>query len=599
MSTVLLLVVPDRVARVMPAGTRAVVLAALVGAATAGCSEPVAVSHSPESSSAAAQAAGPAPLPVTGRSMVTTRYGIVAASSPLAARAGTQMLERGGHAVDAAIAANAVLNVVEPAMNGIGGDLFAIVYDAKSDQVFGLNASGWTPAALTAERLRQQGLTELARDIHAVTVPGAVAGWDALHSRFGRLALRDSLAPAMRYAEEGFPVSDVVAREWDFWKEILTKTDNAKATYLVDGTRAPAAGEIFRNPDLARSLRRIAANGRDGFYRGETAEAILALSASLGGTMTADDLTAFEAEWVAPIETTYRGWTVSEIPPNSQGIAALMMLDIMAQSPIGEWGFHSPRAMHTMIEAKKLAYADMLRYVGDPRGASVPVSALLSPEHAKARAALIDPQKAACAVEPAQLAGVTTSKGNDTIYLTVIDREGNIVSLIQSIYQAFGSGLVPEGTGFALHNRGQLFTLEAGHPNELGPRKRPVHTIIPAFMRKDDMRVGFGIMGGWNQAQAHAQFVSNIADHGMNLQQALEAGRFTKATFDGCDVQIEPSVPAATRDALTALGHQLKVEGPRTGIFGWGQAVMGRANGVHFGASEPRHDGAAIPEAPQ
>lgn len=531
--------------------------------------------------------------------MVTTRYGIVAASSPLAARAGTMMLERGGHAVDAAIAANAVLNVVEPAMNGVGGDLFAIVYDAKADAVYGLNASGWTPAGLTAALLRDKGQTDVARDINAVTVPGAVAGWDALRTRFGRLAFRDTLAPAIRYADEGFPVSDVVAREWDTWKEILTKTESAKATYLVNGTRAPAAGELFRNPALAQSMRRIAGAGRDGFYRGETASAILALSQSLGGTMTADDLTAFEAEWVTPIETTYRGWTVAEIPPNSQGIAALMMLDIMERSPIGEFGFHSPRAMHTMIEAKKLAYADMLRYVGDPRTAQVPVETLLSAAHADQRAALIDPNKAACAVEPSVLDGVTTSKGSDTIYLTVIDREGNIVSLIQSIFQAFGSGLVPEGTGFALHNRGQLFTLEEGHPNELAPRKRPVHTIIPAFMRKDDMRIGFGIMGGWNQAQAHAQFVSNIADHGMNLQQALEAGRFTKATFDGCDLQIEPSVPEATRQALTALGHQLTVEGPRTGIFGWGQAVMSRADGVHFGASESRHDGAAIPEAPQ
>jgi gamma-glutamyltranspeptidase/glutathione hydrolase len=543
-------------------------------------------------------AAGPAPVPVTGRSMVTTRYGIVAASSPLAARAGTLMLERGGHAVDAAIAANAVLGVVEPAMNGVGGDLFAIVYDAKTDTLHGLNASGWAPAGLTAQMLRDKGLTELERDIHSVTVPGAVAGWDALRSRFGRLPFRDILGPAIRYADEGFPVSEIIAGEWDFWKEILTRTENARATYLVDGVRAPAAGEIFRNPDLARSLRRIADNGRDGFYRGETAAAILALSQSRGGTLTAADLTEFEAEWVAPVETDYRGWTVSEIPPNSQGIAALMMLEIMERSPLGEFGFHSPRALHTMIEAKKLAYADLLRYVGDPRMADVPVETLLSEGHADARAALIDPDRAACRVEPTEVPGLTTSKGNDTIYLTVIDRDGNIVSLIQSIFQAFGTGLVPDGTGFSLHNRGQLFTLEAGHPNELAPRKRPIHTIIPGFMRKDDVRIGFGIMGGWNQAQAHAQFVSNVVDHGMNLQQALEAGRFTKATFDGCDVQIEPKVPEATRDALTALGHELTVEGPRTGIFGWGQAVMSRGDGVHFGASDPRHDGAAIPESP-
>ena len=537
-------------------------------------------------------------LPVPGRSMVASTGGIVAASSPLAARAGTVVLERGGHAVDAAIAANAVLNVVEPAMNGVGGDLFAIVYIASEDRLYGLNASGWTPAGLSAETLTAKGLTALERDIHSVTVPGAVAGWDAMHRRFGAVPLSVSLAPAIAHAERGFPVSEVVAGEWDFWKDILTKTEAAKATYLLDGgTRAPRGGELFRNPDLAATLRRIADQGRDGFYRGRTADAILALSESLGGTLRADDLTAFDAEWVDPIETTYRGWTVSEIPPNSQGIAALMMLNIMERSPLGDYGFHSPRALHTMIEAKKLAYADMIAYVGDPRTTQVPVAAMLSAEHAAERAALIDASRAACAVEAAQLDGVTNSAGNDTIYLSVIDRDGNIVSLIQSIYQAFGTGLVPEGTGFALHNRGQLFTLEPGHANTLAPRKRPVHTIIPGFLRNDDLRIGFGIMGGWNQAQAHAQFVSHVVDHGLNLQQALEAGRFTKATFEGCDVQIEPKVPQSTRDALTALGHELQVEGPRTGIFGWGQAVMlRRSDGVHFGASDSRHDGAAIPE---
>lgn len=530
--------------------------------------------------------------------MVASTSGIVAASSPLAARAGTRILERGGHAVDAAIAANAVLNVVEPAMNGVGGDLFAIVYIASEDKVYGLNASGWTPAGLSAETLTGKGLTEVQRDIHSVTVPGAVAGWDAMRARFGRLPFSESLAPAIAHAEQGVPVSEVVSGEWEFWKEILTKTDSAKATYLLDGgTRAPRPGELFRNPNLAATLRRIGERGRDGFYRGQTAEAMLALSASLGGTMTSDDLTAFEAEWVAPIETAYRGWTVSEIPPNSQGIAALMMLNIMERSPLGEYGFHSPRALHTMIEAKKLAYADMLRHVGDPRMTDVPVATLLGAAHADGRAGLIDPGKAACRVEPATLAGVTDSTGNDTIYLSVIDRDGNIVSLIQSIFQAFGTGLVPEGMGFALHNRGQLFTLEEGHVNRLAPRKRPVHTIIPGFMRKDDLRIGFGIMGGWNQAQAHAQFVSNVVDHGMDLQRALEAGRFTKATFEGCDVQVEPKVPEPTRAALKALGHQLTVEGPRTGIFGWGQAVMlRRSDGVHFGASDSRHDGAAIPE---
>lgn len=542
--------------------------------------------------------AGSVPLPVTGRSVVGTTYGIVAASQPLAARAGTLILERGGNAVDAAIATNAMLGLVEPAMNGIGGDLFAIVYEAKTDTLYGLNASGWTPAGLTAERLRSAGKTSVERDIHAVTVPGAVAGWEALRSRFGSLPFSDILAPAIFTAEQGFPVSEVVATAWADAADTVKATASARATYLIDGTRAPRTGEMFRNPALATSLRRIAEQGRDGFYRGPTAQAILSLSTSLGGTMAADDLSSFEPEWVTPIETTYRGWTVSEIPPNSQGIAALMMLNIMARSPLREFGFHSPRAMHTMIEAKKLAYADMLQYVGDPRMTPVPVAAMLSGAHAEARASLIDPAKAACQVAGARIDGITNAQGNDTIYLTVVDKDGNIVSLIQSIYQAFGSGLVPEGSGFALHNRGQLFTLQAGHPNTLGPRKRPVHTIIPGFLRKDDVRIGFGIMGGWNQAQAHAQFVANIVDYDMNLQQALEAGRFTKGSFDGCDVQIEPLVPQATRDALTSLGHELKVERARTGIFGWGQAVMSRGDGVHFGASDPRHDGAAMPEAP-
>jgi gamma-glutamyltranspeptidase/glutathione hydrolase len=268
----------------------------------------------------------------------------------------------------------------------------------------------------------------------------------------------------------------------------------------------------------------------------------------------------------------------------------------MERFPLGEHGFHSADALHVAIEAKKLAYADMLQFVGDPRFCEVPVAELLDKEHAARRARQIDPSRASARATPSPLRDVADRAGDDTIYLAVVDRHGNVVSLIQSNYQGFGSGLVPEGTGFMLHNRGALFTLEPGRPNTLEPRKRPLHTIIPAFMERDGVRIGFGIMGGWNQAQAHAQFVSNVVDYGMTLQQALEAGRFTKATFEGCDVQIEPKVPEATRQALTALGHQLQVEGPRTGIFGWGQAVMGRGDGVHFGASDSRHDGAAIPE---
>jgi gamma-glutamyltranspeptidase/glutathione hydrolase len=312
--------------------------------------------------------------------------------------------------------------------------------------------------------------------------------------------------------------------------------------------------------------------------------------------MTAADLEEFQVEWQEPISTTYRGWTVYELPPQGQGIAALMMLNIMERYPLAEWGYQDPRGLHVMIEAKKLAYADMLRYVGDPKFSQVPVSQMLSREHAAARAAQLNVAKAACDVMPAEIAGLEGAHGGDTIYLTVVDAEGNIVSLIQSVYSAFGSGLVPPGTGFAMHNRGALFTLEPGQPNTLAPRKRPLHTIIPAFMEKDGVRIGFGIMGGWTQSQAHAQFVANIADYGMTIQQALEAGRFVKNSFRGCDVAIEALVPVPVQAALKSLGHEVRLVGLRTDTFGRGQAVMARPDGVHFGASEPRHDGAAIPQ---
>lgn len=536
--------------------------------------------------------------PLTGRSLVATRLGIVAASQPLAARAGVQVLERGGHAVDAAIAANAVMGLMEPTGNGIGGDLFALVYDAKSGTLHGLNASGWAPRALTVDYLRGKGVTTMPqRGPQAVTVPGVVAGWHAMRERFGRLPMRDLLAPAIHYAGEGFPVAEITAGLWSQSHALLAAEPEAARTFLLDG-RTPAPGAIFRNANLARSLGRIAEHGRDGYYRGPVAEAIVAVLRERGSPMTLEDLAEFEAEWVTPISTTYRGWKVSEIPPQGQGIAALMMLNLMETLPIGEYGFHSPRALHAMIEAKKLAYADLLRYVGDPRFAAVPVAAMLDKGRVAARARLVDPGRARCRVEPSELAGVTDMQGNDTIYLSVVDREGNMVSLIQSNYLGFGSGLVPAGAGFMLHNRGALFTLEPDRPNTLAGRKRPLHTIIPGFMEKDGTRISFGIMGGWNQAQAHAQFVAGVADFGFTAQEALEAGRFTKGTFEGCDVEIEALVPEATRAALSALGHEITVVPPRSSIFGYGQATVSRPDGVHFGASDPRHDGAAIPEAP-
>ncbi len=534
---------------------------------------------------------------VAGRSKVATKYGIVAASHPLAARAGVQILERGGNAVDAAIATNAVMGLVEPHNSGIGGDLFVIVYEAKTGKLHGLNAGGWAPTGLTPALLKSRGMARMpGSGIQTVTVPGAVAGWDALRTRLGTRPMSELLAPAIFYASNGFPVTDVIGAAWAGLVTKLSADPNAAKTFLPNG-RPPAPGEMFRNPDLAASLRLIAANGRSGFYEGKTAEAIVAVSREKGGMMTAADLKEYAPQWVDPISTTYRGWTVYELPPNTQGIAALMMLNLMEAHSLGAYGFHSAKALHVMIEAKKLAYADMLRYVADPMFYKAPVLPMLSKTHAAARAKLINPSRAACSVTPSTFDGVTNATGGDTIYLSVIDKDGNIVSLIQSLYSSFGSGIVAPGTGIMLHNRGALFTLEEGHPNVLAPRKRPLHTIIPAFMEKGDVKIGFGIMGGFNQAQAHAQFVANIVDYGLDVQEALEAGRFTKGSFTGCDVNVEALVPARVRTELAALGHEVRTVPPRTGVFGYGQAVMSDGKGVHFAGSEPRHDGAAIPEA--
>ena len=420
---------------------------------------------------ARAQKAAGYPLPIPGRSMVLTKLGIVAASQPLAAKAGVQILERGGNAIDAAIAANATMGLVEPHMNGIGGDLFAIVYEAKTGKLYGLNAGGWAPTGLTPELLASKGQTRMPnRGIYSVTVPGAVAGWDALRTKFGTKPFSELLAPAIYYAEQGFPVTEVIAHEWAADSRSMTQP-NAKATYLIDG-RAPREGEVFKNPDLAKSLRRIAEKGRAGFYAGPTAEAILALSKSEGGTFTAADFTEFQPEWQDPIKTTYHGWTVYEMPPNGQGIAALMMLNIMERYPLAEWGFHSTKALHVMIEAKKLAYADMLRYVGDPRFSQVPVAQLLDKSTAEKRAALIDPSKAQCDVSPLQIAGLTDSHGGDTIYLTVIDKDGNIVSLIQSDYSGSGPAWWRPGPLCAAQSRGTLLarpksTLTRSHPGSV------------------------------------------------------------------------------------------------------------------------------------
>jgi gamma-glutamyltranspeptidase/glutathione hydrolase len=530
------------------------------------------------------------------RSMVISRSGIVASESVIASQVGVSILEHGGNAIDAAVATNAMMGLVAPMNDGVGGDLFAIVYEAKTGKLYGLNSSGWAPAGLTPDYLRSKGITAMPQQgINSVTVPGAVDGWDKLLTKFGRMKFADVLAPAIAHAEEGFAVGEVVEAFWKDSEKTLKADDATAKTYLING-HIPAVGEIFKNPDLAWTYKQIAAKGRDAFYKGEITKKILATFANHGGTMTAADMSGFNGEWVDPISTTYHGWTVHELPPNGQGIAALEMLNIMETFPLAEYGHNSTRALHTMIEAKKLAYADMIRFDADPNFAKIPVDGLKSKEFAKKRAALITPSKANCHVD----AGTPPGTDNGTTYLSVVDRDGNMVSLIQSNFATvgFGSGLAVGGAGFALQNRGGLFTLETSHPNVLAPHKRPVHTIIPAFMQKGDVRIAFGIMGGWNQAQAHAQFVSNLVDFGMNIQGAIDAPRFSKETFPGCDVNIEARIPEKVRNELTALGHEIILRGDFSATrMGSGQAVMRDfALGTNFGASDPRKDGAAVME---
>jgi gamma-glutamyltranspeptidase/glutathione hydrolase len=528
-----------------------------------------------------------------GRSVVMSSRGIAASEHPLASQAGASILARGGHAVDAAIAVNAAMGVMAPMMNGIGGDLFAIVYDAASNQIHGINGSGCAPGGLTIDRLRAGGMTSMPQTgIHSVTIPGAVAAWGMLSERFGRLPFSETLAPAIELAANGFPVSEITSAEWASSEPHVRSDAEATRIYLPQG-RPPRAGQVFRNPDLAATYRALAADGRDAFYRGEIARRIVSCSAKHSGALTAADLAAYDAEWVTPLSTTYRAWQVYELPPNGQGIAALMMLNLLEPSPIGSYGHNSVEALHAIIEAKKLAYADLATHVADPAFSAVPIGAMLSKTYAAQRAREIDPSRANPEVSP----GTLPPKGSDTTYLSVVDRKGNVVSLIQSNFANFGSGLVPDGAGFVLQSRGGLFNLDPTHPNALAPRKRPLHTIIPGFMTRGDLRCAFGIMGGWNQAQAHVQFISNVVDHGMNIQAALEAPRVTKITFTGCDVMMESRVPESVRAGLMNKGHEIDVQGPFSSMVGGGQSVMRDvATGVNYGASDPRKDGAAIPE---
>jgi gamma-glutamyltranspeptidase / glutathione hydrolase len=529
-----------------------------------------------------------------GRSVIITDRGIVATSHYLASQAGAQILARGGSAIDAAIAANAVLGVTEPMMNGIGGDLFLIYWDAKAGKLFGLNASGWAPRRLSIEFLSQQGIRSMPRDgIHTVTVPGAVDGWSQAHQRFGRLPWKDLFTPAVFYAEQGYVVPEIIHDIWVADEAKMQKTDEARRVFLSEG-KAPQLGARFTNPDVARALKLIAEQGRDAFYKGPIAQAIVATSSSFGGTMQLEDLAEFSGEWVEPISIDYRGWKVYELPPNVQGMAALEMLNIMETFPADAGGPQGTVELHKKIEAMKLAYADLYRYNADPRFAKVPVKQLLSKEYAASRAALIDSNKANCNPGP----GPATS---DTTYLAAVDKEGNIASLIQSNYSGFGSGIVVKGMGFALQNRGALFTLDAHHPNALQPRKRPFHTIIPAFMERGDVHIGFGIMGGANQPLAHAQFVSNLVDYGMSIQGALEAPRFTVAGNQvSCDIVIESRVKPEVLQALRDKGHNLIVRKEYTVLMGRGQVVVHNSKtGMNSAASDPRADGVADPEPPQ
>ncbi|MBI4903765.1 MAG: gamma-glutamyltransferase [Acidobacteria bacterium] len=521
------------------------------------------------------------------RSMVISQSGIVATSQVLASQAGAQMLARGGSAVDAAIAANAALGVIEPGMCGIGGDLFVLYREARTGELHGLNASGWAPLGMTRERFESRQLKTMpVQGVDAVTVPGCVDGWHRIHQKFGKLPWRDLFAPAIHFAARGFPIQEM---DWGHWgsKRALA-TPEGRQVFQNNG-RPYRLGEIARNPDLARALTLIADQGPKAFYRGEIAKALLATSNKLGGVMRADDLAEFASEWVTPIETSYRGWRVVELPPNGQGLAALLMLNLLErftfapkQPQVADW--------HRRIEAMKLAYADAAAYIADPKFAKVPVTGLLSKDYAASRARLMQ-DRANCNAGPGEPAT------SDTTYLAVVDKEGNVASWIQSVFSLWGSGIVVEGMGFHLQNRGAGFSLDPRHPNALAPRKRPFHTIIPAYMEKDGRHIGFGIMGGANQPLAHAQFVSNMADYDMNLQAALEAPRFTKSNAQGCNVTIEVRAGAAIIKGLESRGHKLTIRGDHSQSMGRGNAVVHNSHTkVNYGASDSRADGAAIPE---
>ncbi|WP_439481521.1 gamma-glutamyltransferase [Cyclobacterium plantarum] len=520
------------------------------------------------------------------RSEVLARNGMAATNHPLATQIAIDILKRGGSAVDAAIAANAFLGFADPGNNGIGGDLFAIVWDEKTKELYGLNASGKSPASLTAAKFKAEieaGKNRTTGPL-SVTTPGAVGGWFALHEKFGRMEFSDLLEPTINYAREGIPVSSEVS---DNFSTVILGPGNPsfKATYFSSEGRLPRIGEIFKNPDLANTLEIIANQGRDGFYRGKVAQTIADHVQAEGGYLSTADLSNNAPEWVDPVSINYRGYDIWEMPPNGQGMAALQMLNILKGFDLASMGYGSTAHIHTFLEAKKLAYADMSTYYGDPNFGKIPLERLLSEEYAAERRKLIDPERAGAFEE-----GLTS--GDHTIYLTVADGDGNMVSLIQSNSALFGSRVVPAGLGFVLQNRGAGFILEEGHINNYAPGKRPFHTIIPAFVTKNNKPfMSFGLMGGDMQTQGHAQIIMNIIDFKMNLQEAGDAPRIYHRDENSKSggTYLESGFDYEVIRDLMDKGHTLRMG---KGIFGGYQAIMLK-NGVYYGASESRKDGQA------
>ena len=530
------------------------------------------------------------------RSAVVARQGMAATSQPLATAAAIRVLQAGGNAVDAAIAANAVIGVVEPMSCGIGGDLFAIVWDAKSRKLHGLNASGRSPMGASIEAYRARGLTQApTKGPLSWSVPGCVDGWDQLHRKFGRLPMGDLLAPAIAYAEEGFPVSPIIAADWASAARSLAEVPSSAACYLPGG-KAPGFGDVFRNPGLAESLRRIAKEGRDAFYKGPIASELAAYSKEVGGLLTLEDLGRHTSTWVEPVSTNYRGYDVWELPPNGQGIAVLQMLNLLEPYDLKSMGPQSAKAIHLMVEAKKLAYEDRARFYADPDFARVPLAALISKEYAAKRRGSIDPERAGERPTHGE------PSGSDTIKLVVVDKDFNCVSLIQSTYFGFGSMHVPGRLGFAIQNRGALFALDPDHPNRLEPGKRPFHTIIPGFVTKEGRPwFCFGVMGGDMQPQGHVQVLCNMIDWGMDAQAAGDAPRWRhqgsseptgERARDGGSVSLESRIGVKVRRDLEAMGHRL-IES-RGGYGGYQGIRIDTGRGILIGGSDPRKDGAAM-----